>query len=169
MNFIQKYCQRIKVKFYLFPFQISNVSKSERRENILSVLTNNRNRFKCGREIKKRTTIWGLRVRLPPPAPCITLPPNGQIMEDELREIWQGNRRLQFLSGEDNAVQKQIAVDAHMKNLMLGVAYQQNSTHSESESPCPSPEIMLDESLLDPNNVKIFQKNGYLGAGNSIL
>lgn len=140
------------------------MTKSERRENILSVLTNNRNRFKCGREIKKRTTIWGLRVRLPPPAPCVTLPSNGQIMEDELREMWQGNRRLQFLPMDDNAPHKRIEVDAHMRNLMMGVAYQQNSMHSDNDSPCPSPE-MREESISEKNTAKIVHKNDYLGAG----
>lgn len=129
-------------------FQIFNVSKSERRENILSVLTNNRNRFKCGREIKKRTTIWGLRIRLPPPAPCVTLPPVGPISEDELRERWQGNRRLQFLPldesktrvEDDGSLSKIVKLDNHMLNVMMGVAYQENSALSETESPCPSPD-----------------------------
>ncbi|KAK9707915.1 Polycomb-like MTF2 factor 2 [Popillia japonica] len=129
------------------PPKIFNVSKSERRENILSVLTNNRNRFKCGREIKKRTTIWGLRIRLPPPAPCVTLPPVGSISEDELKERWQGNRRLQFLPLEESAcshgegtLTKIVVLDNHMLNVMMGIAYQENSALSETESPCPSPD-----------------------------
>ncbi|XP_057665252.1 PHD finger protein 19 [Diorhabda carinulata] len=147
------------------PPKIANVSKSERRENIMSVLTNNRNRFKCGREIKKRTTIWGLRVRLPPPAPCVTLPPTGLVTEDDLRELWQGNRRLQFLPAEKNIVSKRIVVtDSHMKNVMMGVSYQQNSGNSESESPCPSPETVQEESAAEPT-VTLVQKNKYLGAG----
>lgn len=129
--------------------QIFSVSKSERRENILSVLTNNRNRFKCGREIKKRTTIWGLRVPLPPPAPCVSLPPVGPISESELRERWQGNRRLQFLPEPDiknGAVNKMIVpLDNHMLNVMMGTAYLENSAQSETESPCPSPEVEQEE------------------------
>ncbi|XP_050508202.1 polycomb protein Pcl [Diabrotica virgifera virgifera] len=147
------------------PPKITNVSKSERRENIMSVLTNNRNRFKCGREIKKRTTIWGLRVRLPPPAPCVTLPFNGLVTEEDLREQWQGNRRLQFLPIDKTVVAKRIVVtDAFMQNLMMGVSYQQNSINSESDSPCPSPETVTEEPLVEPG-VKIVQKNKYLGAG----
>lgn len=131
----------------LFFFKISSVNKSDRRENILSVLTNNRNRFKCGREIKKRTTIWGLRVRLPPPAPCVTLPPVGPISEDELRERWQGNRRLQFLplsepENKNGAVSRMIVPrDNHMLDIMMGTAYLENSALSETESPCPSPDV----------------------------
>nr|XP_008200329.1 PREDICTED: PHD finger protein 19 [Tribolium castaneum] len=121
------------------PPKIVSVSKSERRDNILSVLTNNRNRFKCGREIKKRTTIWGLRVRLPPPAPTVTLNFNGCITEEELREVWQGNRRLQFLPFAENGGVV-VPCDNHMRGLMMGVSYQQNGNRSETDSPCPSPE-----------------------------
>lgn len=132
----------------MYYLQISSISKSERRENILSVLTNNRNRFKCGREIKKRTTIWGLRVPLPPPAPCVSLPPVGPISETELRERWQGNRRLQFLPEPDirNGANKMLVpLDSHMLNIMMGTAYLENSAQSETESPCPSPEVEQEE------------------------
>ncbi|KAG5896495.1 hypothetical protein JTB14_005872 [Gonioctena quinquepunctata] len=147
------------------PPKIANVSKSERRENIMSVLTNNRNRFKCGREIKKRTTIWGLRVRLPPPAPCTTLPQSGPVTEDDLQELWQGNRRLQFLPQDKNVPPKRMVVtDAHMKNIMMGVTYQQNSGQSETDSPCPSPETVNEDPVVE-TNVKLVQKTEYLGAG----
>lgn len=43
---------------------------NERREKILTALTSARKRFKCGREMKKRATIWGLRLRRPPPPPA---------------------------------------------------------------------------------------------------
>nr|BAW19575.1 metal response element binding transcription factor 2 [Gnatocerus cornutus] len=119
------------------PPKIASVSKTERRDNILSILTNNRNRFKCGREIKKRTTIWGLRVRLPPPAPTVTLNFTGRVSDEELREMWQGNRRLQFLSASSGIV----PCDNHMRGLMMGLAYQQSSNPSETDSPCPSPEV----------------------------
>lgn len=42
---------------------------NERRERILTALTAARKRFKCGREMKKRATIWGLRCRRPPVPP----------------------------------------------------------------------------------------------------
>ncbi|RZC33046.1 Mtf2 C domain containing protein [Asbolus verrucosus] len=127
--------------------QIASVNKTERRDNILSVLTNNRNRFKCGREIKKRTTIWGLRVRLPPPAPTVTLTFAGRVSDEELREMWQGNRRLQFLSPPEGGVI--VPSDNHMRGLMMGVAYQQNGNPSETDSPCPSPEVEREEPIKD--------------------
>jgi hypothetical protein len=54
-------------------------------------------RFKCGREIKKRTTIWGLRVRLPPHAPSFSLPSVRPVSDALLKELWFGNKRLKFL------------------------------------------------------------------------
>ncbi|XP_066596004.1 polycomb protein Pcl isoform X2 [Prorops nasuta] len=80
------------------PPRIRDVSTQIRRESILAILTNNRNRFKCGREIKKRTTIWGLRVRLPPPCPIVSLPATGVIDDSVLRRCWGANKRLQYLS-----------------------------------------------------------------------
>ncbi|XP_050293400.1 uncharacterized protein LOC126733952 [Anthonomus grandis grandis] len=151
--------------------KMANVTKSERRENILSVLTNNRNRFKCGREIKKRTTIWGLRVRLPPPAPCVVLPQaHRKITEGELQELWQGNKRLQILSPPSCFNNRKIvACDSAMRNLMMGVAYQQSSNHSETESPCPSPEIEKEERVIHPppstKTKEAHNKDQYLGAG----
>lgn len=84
-------------------------------------------------------------MRLPPPAPCVSLPPIGPISEEELRERWQGNRRLQFLplpEVKNGAVSKMIVpLDNHMANIMMGTAYLENSNQSETESPCPSPEV----------------------------
>nr|CAD7200341.1 unnamed protein product [Timema douglasi] len=54
-------------------------------------------RFKCGREIKKRTTIWGLRMRVPPPAPAYGLPSIRPINDAILKEKWICNKRLKFL------------------------------------------------------------------------
>ncbi|XP_012253942.1 metal-response element-binding transcription factor 2 isoform X1 [Athalia rosae] len=85
------------------PPRIRDVSAQVRRDSILAILTNNRNRFKCGREIKKRTTIWGLRVRLPPPCPVVNLPATGNIDDSVLRRCWGANKRLQYLPPPTNA------------------------------------------------------------------
>lgn len=53
--------------------------EARRRECMLQALTSNKLRFQNGREIKKSTNLWGLRVRLPPTGPAIELPTNGQI------------------------------------------------------------------------------------------
>lgn len=89
---------------------------------------------------------------LPPPAPCVSLPPLGPISESELRERWQGNRRLQFLpeaETKNGAVNKMIVpLDGHMLSIMRGTAYLENSAQSETESPCPSPEVEQEEAPI---------------------
>ncbi|KDR09113.1 PHD finger protein 19 isoform X2 [Zootermopsis nevadensis] len=82
---------------FQLPPKILDVSLDERRENILSVLKSNRSRFKCGKEIKKRTTIWGLRARVPPNAPPFSLPFVRPVSDALLKELWFGNKRLKFL------------------------------------------------------------------------
>lgn len=68
---------------------MQSVTPGQRRERILEALSTNRNRFKCGKEIKKRTTIWGLRIRAPPqvntyPGP----PPSGPLTEQMISSKW---------------------------------------------------------------------------------
>uniref|UniRef100_T1JA02 tRNA wybutosine-synthesizing protein 3 homolog n=1 Tax=Strigamia maritima TaxID=126957 RepID=T1JA02_STRMM len=68
----------------------SDLGKStneDRKTNLLTALQNNKTRFKCGKEIKKKTTIWGLRVRIPPPAPKIELPLNVTITSDVIKHF----------------------------------------------------------------------------------
>lgn len=53
---------------------------------------------------------------------------------------------------------------------MLGVAYQQSANHSETESPCPSPEIEKEERVVPPPPLTTtskfpHSKDQYLGAG----
>ncbi|XP_045125199.1 metal-response element-binding transcription factor 2-like isoform X3 [Portunus trituberculatus] len=75
------------------PLGLQKVGVSERKHEVLRVLEGNRPRFKCGREIKKKTSIWGLRVRVPPPVPAITLPYVGPITEDSIKHITLRNKK----------------------------------------------------------------------------
>lgn len=72
---------------------------NERRERILTALTSSRKRFKCGREMKKRATIWGLRLRRPPPPPsqlsALEQVKKGEPLTDEL--VREHASRLRFL------------------------------------------------------------------------
>lgn len=79
------------------------------------MLTNNRNRFKCGREIKKRTTIWGLRVRLPPPCPVVNLPASGEIDDSVLRRCWGANKRLQYLPPQTGLIHYDYYTNARLQ------------------------------------------------------
>ncbi|KAF5273081.1 hypothetical protein FQR65_LT04823 [Abscondita terminalis] len=149
------------------PPKIYNVSIYERRNNILSVLIHNRNRFKCGRELKRRTAIWGLRVRLPPPAPCIHVPTLGPINDEQLQQICQNSRKLRFLPidyVESTATTNGMIVplDNHMLNIMMGTAYLEN-VQSESESPCPSP--VVDREEFSSNCKYSLFKSEFRGGG----
>ncbi|XP_047367512.1 uncharacterized protein LOC124956131 [Vespa velutina] len=145
------------------PPRIRDVSVQVRRESILAILTNNRNRFKCGREIKKRTTIWGLRVRLPPPCPIVNLPASGIIDDSVLRRCWGANKRLQYLSPSAGCMPestKQLSVlkESSPENLeipvnpsdvvMRGTIYQ-NSEAEQSSCPSPSPPSQSTQSLRE--------------------
>lgn len=79
------------------PPKILETNDSEKREIVLSVLTSNRNRFKCAREVKSRKTKWGLRVRVPPPTPVFSLPPNKPLSDQVLSDAWNNSARLKFL------------------------------------------------------------------------
>ncbi|KAG5322568.1 MTF2 factor, partial [Pseudoatta argentina] len=138
----------------------SGDSLDVRRQSILTALTTNRNRFKCGKEIKKRTTIWGLRVRLPPPSPFISLPISGEIDDSVLRRCWAGNKRLQYLPPSTDpvilpeitkqliALKQRVAEDVEIPVsptliAMRGTIYQ----NSEAEqSSCPSPPPLTESS-----------------------
>ncbi|CAB3237091.1 unnamed protein product [Arctia plantaginis] len=129
---------------------------NERRERILTALTSSRKRFKCGREMKKRATIWGLRLRRPPPPPqqlsALEQIKKGEPLTDEqVRELAP---RLRFLprtpsptpcvddslqpsssnsdkSSYKNMVQNQrnsmiVPVDGHWLNLMMGKRFHEN-------------------------------------------
>ncbi|XP_050577858.1 polycomb protein Pcl isoform X2 [Bombus affinis] len=147
------------------PPRIRDVSAQIRRESILAILTNNRNRFKCGREIKKRTTIWGLRVRLPPPCPIVNLPATGVIDDSVLRRCWGANKRLQYLPPPTGPISlpestKQLTAlkQSTAENLeipvnpsdvvMRGTIYQ-NSEAEQSSCPSPSPPSQSAQSLRE--------------------
>ncbi|XP_018396737.1 PREDICTED: PHD finger protein 19 [Cyphomyrmex costatus] len=146
------------------PTQIKNVSIDVRRQSILTALTTNRNRFKCGKEIKKRTTIWGLRVRLPPPCAFVNLPISGQIDDSVLRRCWihynNTKKRLQYLPPSTDpvilpestrqliALKQKVTEDVEIPVsptliVMRGTIYQ----NSEAEqSSCPSPPPLTESS-----------------------
>ncbi|CAG5018829.1 unnamed protein product [Parnassius apollo] len=136
---------------------------NERREKILTALTSSRKRFKCGREMKKRATIWGLRLRRPPPPPhqlaALDQIKKGEPLTDEL--VREYAPRLRFLSrapsphtvsevddssqpsssnneksSYKNHNQRMIVpVDGHWLNLMMGKRFHENlNSNSNSEN-----------------------------------
>lgn len=51
------------------PSDVFRCSVHERRTNIYQCLCSDSSRFKSGKEVKKRTSLWGLRNRIAPPIP----------------------------------------------------------------------------------------------------
>ncbi|XP_026764151.1 uncharacterized protein LOC113522608 isoform X1 [Galleria mellonella] len=136
---------------------------NERREKILTALTSSRKRFKCGREMKKRATIWGLRLRRPPPQPmqlsALEQVKKGEPLTDEL--VKEYAPRLRFLprapspqiqsfiddssqpssSNSEKSSYKThnqhmiVPVDGHWLNLMMGKRFHENlNSNSNSEN-----------------------------------
>lgn len=66
-------------------FQPSNelltLTVSERRIRILAAFWQFKNRFMCGRELKKKKTMWGLRFRLPSPFPSVLSPQSQHMLQ----------------------------------------------------------------------------------------
>ncbi|XP_054833043.1 PHD finger protein 1 isoform X2 [Eublepharis macularius] len=53
----------------LLPGELSDTPKGERYSQLLNALTTHKDRFISGKEIKKRKGLFGLHLRVPPPAP----------------------------------------------------------------------------------------------------
>ncbi|CAH2068460.1 unnamed protein product, partial [Iphiclides podalirius] len=140
------------------PEKMWRTPAKERREKILTALTSSRKRFKCGREMKKRATIWGLRLRRPPPPPlqlsALEQIKKGEPLTDEL--VREYAPRLRLLSrapaphtvddssqpsssnNEKSSYKKQrmiVPVDGHWLNLMMGKRFHENlNSNSNSEN-----------------------------------
>ncbi|XP_023216554.1 metal-response element-binding transcription factor 2-like isoform X2 [Centruroides sculpturatus] len=80
--YILKKWQYLQIKGKLF-----GVREDTKKDNILLSLRTNRNRFICGREIKKKGNLWGLRSRVPPPVPTITIPAIGPVNDEVMEEL----------------------------------------------------------------------------------
>uniref|UniRef100_A0A6A7FUS8 Polycomb protein Pcl n=1 Tax=Hirondellea gigas TaxID=1518452 RepID=A0A6A7FUS8_9CRUS len=63
------------------PLEMQKVCVEDRSQEVLRILESSRPRFKCGREVRKKSCVWGLRSRVPPPVPALNLPP-GPVTED---------------------------------------------------------------------------------------
>ncbi|XP_015108629.1 metal-response element-binding transcription factor 2 isoform X1 [Diachasma alloeum] len=146
------------------PPNILQANAATRRESILQILCNNRNRFKCGREIKKRTTIWGLRVRLPPPCPVVNLPSTGLVDDSVLRRCWGGNKRLQYLLPPESSITipestkppspikqspENVEISVHPSDVVMRGTVFQSTAADQSTCPSPSSKETATQSLRD--------------------
>nr|XP_015926912.1 metal-response element-binding transcription factor 2 isoform X2 [Parasteatoda tepidariorum] len=71
---------------------MSRMPVEEKKKKLLEALTNCKSRFTSGKEIKRKATVWGLRSRIPPPTPVVTLPESGTITNEVLDSI-NGSRK----------------------------------------------------------------------------
>ncbi|XP_026725888.1 uncharacterized protein LOC113492583 [Trichoplusia ni] len=150
---------------------------NERRERILTALTAARKRFKCGREMKKRATIWGLRCRRPPVPPVhlnlLEQVKKGEPLTDAL--IHEYSPKLRFLprapsptplpvvddslqpsssNNNENSSYKNhcmiVPVDGHWLNIMMGKRFHENlNSNSNSENDSTSSYESIKPSEID--------------------
>lgn len=146
------------------PDKMWSLSPAERRERVMVALAGCRARFKCGREMKKRATIWGLRMRRPPPPPSQLTPimqaGSGPLTDELVRVLAPRLRCLPrpvtpiplctdddssqptSSNGSYSAAGKRmiVPVDGHWLNLMMGKRFHQTlNSDNDNDSPCSSP------------------------------
>ncbi|CAL1280018.1 unnamed protein product [Larinioides sclopetarius] len=72
---------------------LSRLSTEEKRKKLLEHLQNSKSRFTSGKEVKRKTAVWGLRSRVPPPVPTVSLPESGVITNDILDSFNASSRK----------------------------------------------------------------------------
>ncbi|XP_013387714.1 polycomb protein Pcl [Lingula anatina] len=98
MPWINQNWERLQVN------HLDSTTRGERARTLLETLQGNKTRFAWGREIKKKVTLWGLRVRLPPPAPTVILPEDGQITDEVMNNLqMKGRKTKTFVPIESNS------------------------------------------------------------------
>ncbi|GBP76933.1 Metal-response element-binding transcription factor 2 [Eumeta japonica] len=153
------------------PEKMWRTPSHERRERILTALTSSRKRFKCGREMKKRATIWGLRLRRPPPPPHhltqLEQVPKGTALTDEIvREYAPRLKYVPRSTPADDSLQPSssnnkslydnnrhmiVPVDGHWINLMMGKRFHESlNSNSENDSTSSYESIKPNEPSASP-------------------
>lgn len=77
--------------------QIHSTSVPNIKTKIFSILQSEKQRFKWGKEVKKKTTLYALRSNVPPTIPPFNIPISGQITDVTIRQICESNRRVKFI------------------------------------------------------------------------
>ncbi|XP_033642944.1 metal-response element-binding transcription factor 2-like [Asterias rubens] len=90
-----------------YNLQVSHLgatTRSEKQEPLLEALHSSKVKFACGKEVKKKQNIWGLRIRKPPAPPTIILPAIGQITDDVMNDLkMTGRKVVTFVPFESNS------------------------------------------------------------------
>ncbi|XP_033732115.1 metal-response element-binding transcription factor 2-like isoform X2 [Pecten maximus] len=72
---------------------MAETPEEERPKKFNDVLKGHKTRFSFSRDVKKKHTHWGLRMRVPPPGPTIILPVEGQINEEVMNSLKAKGRK----------------------------------------------------------------------------
>ncbi|CAD7090998.1 unnamed protein product [Hermetia illucens] len=143
----QKYYHANKV---IVPYAVDNwpflhldpsmrsLTAKEIKDKILSTLSTNSPRFKCGREIKKRQSVWGLRNRIPPIAPSVSIPADVEISEHYLRH----RTKLNFIS-----IESPIEIPKDIETKMSGIEYLGENSDNESSGGVSDTKFTSDDEL----------------------
>ncbi|CAL4163574.1 unnamed protein product, partial [Meganyctiphanes norvegica] len=78
------------------PPEIYNIPVKDRAHYILLALQGNSNKFKCGKEVRKKTSTWALRGKEPPSVLEIILPPESPFTEELMHRISYCKRTTEF-------------------------------------------------------------------------
>ncbi|XP_014681626.1 PREDICTED: metal-response element-binding transcription factor 2-like [Priapulus caudatus] len=76
--------------------QIASTPAEQATGKVTDALQHSKTRFQCGREIRKRSTLWSLRIRVPPQAPTVILPAIGEITDDVMRDMKMTGRKTKM-------------------------------------------------------------------------
>lgn len=100
--------------------QMSKLSPNARKEIITQSLANDRNRFKCGSEVQKGSTMWTLRVIEPPNPPNVLIESGQIITEHILTQMSAENRIYRFLM---RVLERSLVNDDPTREKMIGSSY----------------------------------------------
>ncbi|CAL4131265.1 unnamed protein product [Meganyctiphanes norvegica] len=78
------------------PPELKSIPIKDRTQCILLALNGNSTKFKCGREARKKNSLWGLRYTDPPSVLEIILPPESPFTETLMHRIRYCDRTTEF-------------------------------------------------------------------------
>ncbi|XP_060084222.1 metal-response element-binding transcription factor 2-like [Ylistrum balloti] len=112
--------------------KMAETPEEERRKKLYDVLKGHKTRFTSNREVRKKHTVWGLKMRAPPPGPTIILPVDGQINEEVMNSLQaKGHKTKCFIPIQCSLSQKTALVLP--SNSPVPLRYKKNS-HMMDES-----------------------------------
>ncbi|XP_072015943.1 metal-response element-binding transcription factor 2-like isoform X2 [Amphiura filiformis] len=74
--------------------ELGGTTRLDKQEHMLTALNSTKMKFVCGREVKKKIALWGLRVRNSPVPPTVVLPAVGQITDEIMEDLQMKGRKV---------------------------------------------------------------------------